>query len=213
MIEWFSFFMIMAVGQFSPGPDMVLLTRVALADGKKAGWATACGIASGLMIHAGIAVSGLAFLLAKNESFYRWIKYLACAYLLWLAYQLMKSALQGIQFKVNGKAPTSKASTLTAYWKMGFLCNILNPKVALFLAGVTLPFLEVGMSTGLEIGYTAWAILLWATIFLEGWLLWSLWVWLLQLSVIKNFYQSSAHLIDGIFGLILIALAVMLILH
>lgn len=60
MIEWFTFFVIMAVGQFSPGPDMVLLTRVSLADGKVAGMATAFGIASGLMVHAGIAVSGLA---------------------------------------------------------------------------------------------------------------------------------------------------------
>ncbi len=94
---------------------------------------------------------------------------------------------------------------------MGFLCNILNPKVAIFLAGVTLPFLGMGMNTDLEIGDSAWAILLWATIFLEGWLLWSLWVWLLQHPVIKKFYQQSAHIIDGVFGLCLITLALVLV--
>lgn len=211
MIEWVTFFMIMAVGQFSPGPDMVLLTRVSLAEGTRAGWATACGIASGLMIHAGIAVSGLAFVLAGNETVYRWIKYLACGYLLWLAYQLMKSALQKVKFKLDSRPPDRSQTSLLGYWKMGFLCNILNPKVAIFLAGVTLPFLGMGMNTDLEIGDSAWAVILWMTIFLEGWLLWSLWVWLLQLRIIKGFYQRSAHIIDGVFGLCLIALAVMLV--
>lgn len=212
MIEWVTFFVIMAIGQFSPGPDMVLLTRVSLAEGARAGLATACGIASGLMIHAGIAVSGLAFILARNESIYHWIKYLACVYLLWLAYQLIKSAVQNIQFKLDCKpeTPARKQKSLAEYWKTGFLCNILNPKVALFLAGVTLPFLEMGEQTSIEIGETAWAVLLWATIFLEGWLLWSLWVWLLQTPVIKRFYQKSAHIIDGVFGLCLVALAVTL---
>ncbi|MFT5904562.1 MAG: threonine efflux protein [Cryomorphaceae bacterium] len=212
MIEWLTFFMIMAVGQFSPGPDMVLLTRVSLAEGKRAGWATACGIACGLMIHAGIAVSGLAFVLAKNETFYRWIKYLACGYLLWLAYKLMRSSVQKVRFKLDSRPATRPQTSLVGYWKMGFLCNILNPKVAIFLAGVTLPFLGMGMNTDLEIGDSAWAVLLWATIFLEGWLLWSIWVWLLQHPVIKNFYRQSAHVIDGVFGLCLIALAVMLVL-
>ena len=212
MIEWLTFFVVMAVGQFSPGPDMVLLTRVALADGKRAGWATALGIATGLMIHAGIAVSGLAFILAKNEEFYRWIKYLGCAYLLWLAYQLMKSALQQMKFKLEKKSTSESSISMLGYWKMGFLCNILNPKVAVFLAGVTLPFLGMGMNTGIQIGEVAWAGILWATIFLEGWLLWSLWVWMLQHPRIKHFYQRSAHVIDGVFGVILIALAVMLVL-
>lgn len=212
MIEWLTFFMIMAVGQFSPGPDMILLTRVSLAEGRRAGWATACGIASGLMIHAGIAVSGLAFVLARNEAVNRWIKYLACGYLIWLAYQLMKSAMNNVKFKLDNGPPTRSQTSLAGYWRMGFLCNILNPKVAIFLAGVTLPFLELGMKTDLEIGDSAWAAILWATIFLEGWLLWSIWVWMLQVRMIKDHYQRNAHIIDGVFGMCLIALAVMLVL-
>ena len=208
MIEWLTFFMIMAVGQFSPGPDMVLLTRVALADGKRAGLATAGGIATGLMIHAGIAVSGLAFLFAQNEGIYRVFKYLACIYLLWLAYQLIRSALQRTAFKMDSRPMERKEASLMSYWKKGFLCNILNPKVVLFLAGVTLPFLGAELNTVKVLGYTSWAGVLWATIFLEGWLLWSLWVCMLQHSTIKNFYQRSAPVIDGLFGLILIVLAV-----
>ncbi len=206
MIEWLTFIVIMAVGQFSPGPDMVLLTRVSLAEGVRAGWATALGIACGLMIHAGIAVSGLAFVLARNAEVFRFIKYLACIYLLWLAYQLIKSAMQKMKFKVESDQ-TNQAHqaelSLPTYWKMGFLCNILNPKVAVFLAGVTLPFLKLGDS--------GWAVLLWLTIFLEGWLLWSLWVWLLQMRFVKRFYQHNAYVIDGVFGVCLVLLAAVLV--
>ena len=51
MIEWWTFVMIMALGQFSPGPDMVLLTRTALSRGCAAGWAVAGGVATGLLLH------------------------------------------------------------------------------------------------------------------------------------------------------------------
>lgn len=192
----------MAVGQFSPGPDMVLLTRVSLAHGMRAGLATAFGIACGLMIHAGVAVSGLAFVLGKNVMLYRGIKYLACGYLLWIAYQLLRSAAQKMRFKLEYKSADTIPVSLTGYWKMGFLCNILNPKVAVFLAGVTVPFLGMGGS--------AWAVLLWVTIFMEGWLLWSMWVRLLQVSMIKRWYQRFAYVVDGVFGVCLVALAALL---
>ncbi len=214
MIEWLTFFVIMAVGQFSPGPDMVLLTRVSLADGKVAGMATACGIASGLMIHAGIAVSGLAYVLAENEAIYGWIKYAASGYLLWLAYQLLRSVNKKSVFRVEdvGSLVSERVGFL-GYWKVGFLCNMLNPKVVIFLGGVTMPFLEMEGGEISGLGVSGWAMILWVTVFMEGLVLWCLWVRLLQVSGIKRFYQERAHLIDGVFGLALIALAVLLLIE
>ena len=49
---------LIVLGQFSPGPDMVLLTRTALRDGSKAGMEMAVGIACGLAVHSTIAVGG-----------------------------------------------------------------------------------------------------------------------------------------------------------
>ena len=54
---------VMALGQFSPGPDMLLLTRTALAQGGRAGAWTAAGIACGLLVHAAVAMSGASLLL------------------------------------------------------------------------------------------------------------------------------------------------------
>jgi threonine efflux protein len=112
-----------------------------------------------------------------------------------------------MEFRLDQELQAKYPARLINYWKMGLLCNLFNPKVALFLAVVTLPFMSVEISERLEIDHLAWAILLWATIFLEGLLLWSLWVILLQHRVIKTIYQRSAGIIDGVFGVILIVLA------
>ncbi len=51
-LELLAFAGVMALGQFSPGPDMILLTRTALRSGARAGVEMALGIACGLAVHA-----------------------------------------------------------------------------------------------------------------------------------------------------------------
>ncbi len=89
--EWLVFVGVIALGQFSPGPDMLLLTRTALASGRKSGCWTAIGIACGLAFHASIAVTGVATLLEKGGWAWTTLKWVAAAYLVWLAIQLIRS--------------------------------------------------------------------------------------------------------------------------
>ncbi len=96
-LEWFSFLIVTALGQFSPGPDMILLTRVALSHGYRSGCATAAGIATGLTVHAGIAIFFVDLLTShSSKSVLLGIYLLAAVYLLWLAYGLLASAFIGI---------------------------------------------------------------------------------------------------------------------
>ena len=163
MWEWLVFVAIMAVGQFSPGPDMLLLTRTALAQGRRAGCWTALGIACGLGVHAMIAVAGVASLMAQGGWPEKAMRWSAAVYLTWLAFQLIRSGVKarGIRLAEIGEEPD--LSRFNA-WKRGLLCNLFNPKVAVFLAGVTAPFL-IGHD-----GLT-WPVLLWTTIVIEGILL------------------------------------------
>ncbi|MDB4301874.1 LysE family transporter, partial [Akkermansiaceae bacterium] len=64
--ELWAFALVMAIGQFSPGPDMLLLTRTALAEGLRAGWLMVAGIVTGLAFHATLAIGGMAVLLARG---------------------------------------------------------------------------------------------------------------------------------------------------
>ena len=71
---------VMALGQFSPGPDMILLTRTALAEGAKAGAWMALGIATGLTVHTSIAVAGLAVAFQQSATLRHAVSWLAAAY-------------------------------------------------------------------------------------------------------------------------------------
>jgi threonine efflux protein len=192
----------MALGQFSPGPDMLLLTRTALSRGRAAGWWTALGISTGLCLHAAVAIGGMAYLVSQGGWVERGLRWAAAAYLCWLGLQLLRVCFlawySGIKFE--GPAPGKGRS----FYVRGLLCNLLNPKVLLFFAGVVSPFLRGERPDW-------WPYVLWAILVGEGLLLWGAWVWLLQWKPIRGRYEKAASWIDGAFGLGLIALAVVLV--
>jgi threonine efflux protein len=198
---------VMAVGQFSPGPDMILLTRTALAEGVKAGAIMAFGIATGLVIHTAIAVAGLAVAFQKSPRLHLIISWLAAAYLTWLAWKLLRGALArpapaSAAAEVKGEPPVLP-STRRPYLR-GLLCNLLNPKVVIFLAAICADFLDPGRP-----GWFPYALV--AVVVVQGGLLWALWAWLLQWAPLRYRYERSARWIDGVFGVLLVLLSVKLV--
>ena len=198
--EWMVFAAIMALGQFSPGPDMVLITRTALAAGWRSGCWTAVGIACGLACHAAVAVTGVSTVLSKGGGFVVALKWAAAIYLSWLAFQLIRSGLQSRRLNVTGQEMPAEQGD-AVHWRRGLLCNLLNPKVAVFLAGVTAPFLSLQTSPA------GWPVILWVTIVLEGVILWCLWVFLLQAAAVRTGYLKMAHWLDLAFGVVLLGVA------
>jgi threonine/homoserine/homoserine lactone efflux protein len=192
---------LIVLGQFSPGPDMLLLTRTALREGAAAGVKMGLGVTCGLAVHTTIAVAGVAVAFERFPSIRRALQWAAAAYLLWLAYGLLREMFvawySGViregESRVNGRSPFAR----------GFLCNILNPKVALFLAAVCAPFLAGAHPPW-------WPFAIWGVVVGLGALLWSSWVGLLQWRPLRTRYQRAAAWIDGLFGLALILLAIRL---
>ena len=202
--SWLFFVGVMALGQFSPGPDMLLLTRVALASGRTAGWFTALGIVCGLGLHALVAVSGVALLLTRGGLLAAVLPWVAALYLVYLSVPLIRSGLRSKVLVVGAQGEVRVVSGCWGYWKRGFLCNVLNPKVAVFLAGVTAPFLaHQDVPAG-------WPVMLWLTIVIEGVVLWFCWVAILQWPALKNRYLRAAHWFDLGFGVALLAIAMLL---
>ena len=190
---------LLALGQFSPGPDMLLLSRTALREGRAAGCKTAAGIACGLTVHATIAVGGVATAFHRFPMFRSWLKWLGAAYLLWLAQGMLREAFvawySGVKYdlvaKNKGRPPFVR----------GLLCNLLNPKAALFLAAAAAPFLSRGHPDW-------WPYAIGGIIAGQGFLLWTLWVLLLQWRPLRDGYERFAPWIDALFGTALAALAV-----
>jgi len=199
--ELLAFAGIMVLGQFSPGPDMILLTRTALKSGVRAGVEMALGIASGLAVHATLAVGGLALAFDRLPTLRGVMQWLAAGYLLWLVYQILREVFRGPSSAA--KADAEKEISTRHPYVRGLLCNLFNPKVAIFLAAASAPFLRGERADW-------WSFAIWGIIVGQGCVLWSLWAWLLQWRPLRNGYERSSRWIDGAFAIVLAALAVRL---
>ena len=201
MSELWVFAGLIVLGQFSPGPDMVLLTRTALKDGSKAAMEMALGIACGLAVHAMIAVGGVAMMFQRFPGLRKVLQSVAALYLLWLAYGLLRECFVA-WYSGSVRADEAKENSHSPFAR-GLLCNLLNPKVALFLAAVCAPFLA-----GDHPGW--WPYAIWGVVVGLGLGLWSLWVLLLQWPPLRMRYERASGWIDGVFGIALVALALRL---
>ena len=193
---------VMALGQFSPGPDMILLTRTALKSGVRDGVQTALGIACGLTVHATLAVGGLALAFERMPVVREVMRWLAAGYLLWLAYRIV-TEIFGVWYSGGQREPERKPKERRPFLR-GLLCNLLNPKAAIFLAAVSAPFLRGSRPEW-------WPFAIWGIVVGQALVLWSLWAGLLQWRPLRTRYQKAERWIDGAFALVLAALAARLI--
>ncbi|MES2476525.1 MAG: LysE family transporter [Verrucomicrobiota bacterium] len=201
-LELLAFAGVMALGQFSPGPDMLVLTRTALKSGARAGVEMAAGIACGLAVHSAVALGGLALAFQQTPILAETLRWGAAAYLLWISWSILRELFvvwySGAIYQVDVVPPRQRP------FLRGLTCNLLNPKAAIFLAAVSAPFLSGNHPRG-------WPLALGGIVVIQGFLLWSLWACLLQWKPLAARYRKMERGIDLMFAAVLVVLAVGLI--
>lgn len=121
----------------TPGVDMLFTLTRTWQLGWRAGIAAALGITCGCVVHTLAAALGLAALLAASALAFTVIKWLGAAYLVWLAFGMLRTAASSSPSQVA----TVAAAPLTSVFVQGFLTNVLNPKVALFFLALLPQFI------------------------------------------------------------------------
>ena len=124
----------------TPGVDMMLTLTRTLRYGVRGGLAAAAGIMAGCVVHALAAALGLAALIAASAAAFTVIKWAGAAYLLWLAFGMLKSALSGDMQAATPQLAESPG--LAALFRQGVLTNVLNPKIALFFLALLPQFID-----------------------------------------------------------------------
>ncbi|WP_305786721.1 LysE family translocator [Symbioplanes lichenis] len=129
------------LGAMSPGPDFTLVLRHAVTSGRAAGVAAAAGIATGVLGWALAAATGVAALVANVPAALLVIRVAGTAYLAYLGAGALWSALRR-RPSTPGALPETGASRpgWTAF-RDGVLCNVLNPKAAVFFVALAPQFL------------------------------------------------------------------------
>jgi threonine/homoserine/homoserine lactone efflux protein len=122
---------------FLPGPDMLFVLAQSAAGGAKRGLVAVAGIISGGFVHIGAAAIGLSALLVRSASLFSLVKYAGAAYLVYLGLRTLLER-ESVSERTEGHADAPTSSPFVA----GFVTNVLNPKVALFVLAFLPQFVE-----------------------------------------------------------------------
>jgi RhtB (resistance to homoserine/threonine) family protein len=125
----------------TPGPDTAYILGRSVAQGRRAGVASALGIAVGSIFHTCAAAIGLSVILATSAFAFTAVKLLGGAYLVLLGLKILLH-----RSKQSGLPDRSERGTTVAAFRQGILTNVLNPKVALFFLAFLPQFIDPASS-------------------------------------------------------------------
>lgn len=131
----------------TPGADMAVVTRIALAHGRRSAWLASIGIVNGLLCWALASGLGLAALLSASATAYAVLKLLGACYLIWLGLQTIISTRRRVneQHETDATAVVRvPALSAWASYRQGLCSNLFNPKIAVFYTSFLPQFIEPG---------------------------------------------------------------------
>ncbi|MEU6641381.1 LysE family translocator [Saccharomonospora sp. NPDC046836] len=130
---------VVLLGAMSPGPDFAVVLRHSAVAGRRAGMGAALGIAAGILVWSVVAAVGAASLLAASAVAFTVVKLMGAAYLLYLGGRALLAARRGGQPVVAGQPEEEPVGARRAF-RDGLLCNVLNPKCAVFFVALVPQF-------------------------------------------------------------------------
>jgi threonine/homoserine/homoserine lactone efflux protein len=130
-----------------PGPDMALIARNVVRDGRRAGFATSLGVVVGTLGWAVAAALGVATILATSAVAFTVLKLAGAAYLVYLGISTLRSrgAAVGIGGEVGaGGVDDARAGSVRVAWVQGLVSALLNPKLGVFFLTMLPQFVTPG---------------------------------------------------------------------
>jgi len=125
-VSWLLFTLSSLIVILTPGQDMVLVMSRSIAQGPRAGIATAAGVSLGLVGHAILATFGLGAILRTSEWLFLALKIAGAAYLVYIGIGLLLTKSTSLELSASGTRSHGRL------FLDGALSNISNPKIAIF---------------------------------------------------------------------------------
>jgi threonine/homoserine/homoserine lactone efflux protein len=121
----------------TPGPNMIYLVSRSVCQGRAAGVISLLGVIAGFVVHMLGAALGLTALFLALPLGFEILKWAGAAYLGWLAWEALRP---------GARSPFEAQPLLVdppgKLFLMGFLTNLLNPKVAMFYIALLPQFID-----------------------------------------------------------------------
>ncbi len=137
-----AFLITAGVVTISPGLDTALVLRTAASEGSRQAAFAGLGIALGCLGWATLVAAGLGALLIASRLAYDVLRLVGAAYLIWMAFNLLRHPRRTIQPGIP------QARIGQSAFARGALTNLLNPKVGVFYVSFLPQFVPAGAPVG-----------------------------------------------------------------
>ena len=118
-----------------PGPAVTYIVTQSVDKGRRAGLASALGVASGGLVHVAAATVGLSALIASSATAFTTVKLFGAAYL--IAVGLRRIFTKGEDAEIEAQPASHRQ-----LYVQGVVVNVLNPKTALFFLAFVPQFVD-----------------------------------------------------------------------
>ncbi len=186
----------------SPGPAVLMAARTGLSEGASRGAALAIGLALGACFWAAAAIFGLQLIFEWMPGLMVALRIAGAAYLFWLAIKMWRSADEPLNL-AEGQA--ARGGAVALIWR-GIATQLTNPKPAVFFGAVFASLVPPHAPA------FAWIALLVAVFANE--FLWNAFVArIFSAEAVKRRYLRLKAPVDRVFGALLIALGIRLVVN
>jgi len=127
----------------TPGPDMAVVTKNALAHGRRGVILTTTGIALALSIWVSATAVGLSAVLRSSSDLLFVLKIVGAAYLAYLGIRTLIESRRRPDDLLAGTPPAARAHVI---FRQGFLSALSNPKLGVFFVTFLPQFVSPGQS-------------------------------------------------------------------
>jgi threonine/homoserine/homoserine lactone efflux protein len=187
--------------QASPGPNMFAVAQAALGQGRRAAMFVVIGINTGMLVWSAGAAIGLGALFAALPMLLTVLKFAGGAYLLYLGYKGLRSAISGE--KQTFRAGQTGLSDAAA-WRRGFLVIMTNPKAALMWSAVATFLFGMGLTNAQVLAFGPLAVA-------SGLVIYGTYGLLFSTSVAANAFSRFWRVIEALLGAAFGGLGAMLV--
>ena len=125
---------------FTPGPDMLFILSQVMGKDAKAGMMATLGVCCGYLVHSILVALGIAAIIVSFPVLFETIRWLGIAYLLYLAFSLLKSVFSKKALNIEKKTSANPI-------KKGFFTALLNPKGMLIYFAILPQFIDKSANT------------------------------------------------------------------
>lgn len=128
----------------TPGPNMAYLISRTICQGPRAGVISLLGVVAAFGLHMAASALGLTALFMAVPLAYELLRWAGAAYLLYLAWQAVRPGARAV-FEARDLPHDSNRKL---FW-MGFMTNLLNPKIAVFYLSILPQFIAPAQGSAL----------------------------------------------------------------